>query len=144
MSKSSDNHSIFSYGTLMFPAVMEILLGQCFVGRPVIARGFTRHPVIGQVYPGILAASEYHRLEGVLWSGLSSRHLSILDEFEDDFYSAELLCLAGTEARIYVVPADKADILDVSSSWSPEDFKSHHYEEYLKQVRSWRETQKSF
>jgi gamma-glutamylcyclotransferase (GGCT)/AIG2-like uncharacterized protein YtfP len=132
----SDNvYSVFAYGTLMFPAVMEALLGRSFASRSETIRGYSRHPVIGQVYPGILASSQSHTLEGVLWTGLSSRHLSILDDFEDDFYSAELLRIGDVHARFYVVSASNAAVLNTDASWSPEEFRSRHYHEYLQHIK---------
>ena len=48
---------IFVYGTLLWPAVLEVLLRRLPEARPAVINGFARKRVCGQTYPALVKAN---------------------------------------------------------------------------------------
>ena len=66
--------------------VVEGLVGRCPDMRPALLYGHRRHPVVHQVYPGMLPArepSESVGVRGMLMTGIRSNELERFDWFED-------------------------------------------------------------
>ena len=79
-------NSCFVYGTLMSREVVEGLVGRCPDMRPALLYGHSRFPVVDQVYPGMLPASEASEgvgVRGMLMTGIRPNELERFDWFED-------------------------------------------------------------
>ena len=66
--------------------VVEGLVGRCPDMRPALLYGHRRHPVVDQVYPGMLPAreaSESVGVRGMLMTGIRPNELERFDWFED-------------------------------------------------------------
>lgn len=143
-STDSKTH-VVTYGSLVFPEVMEALLGFRPQYENVLLRGFRRSALRGRVYPGLRRdlASE---VVGRLYFDLDSSAMEILENFEDDLYERATIsvdCSRGrTEALLYLVPQQAYDEL-ADSSWSPETFERHFLNDYLKMCRDFRAKQVS-
>lgn len=75
----------FTYGSLMCRDIMSGVAGLDLVGEPAWLAGYARHPVVGEDYPGAIAAPGAV-VEGVLYRGLGPEALRRLDVFEGDMY----------------------------------------------------------
>ena len=84
--------SCFVYGTLMSREVVEGLVGRCPDMKPALLPGHRRHPVIGQVYPGMMSNDvtsealdprEAGGVRGMLLTGIRPHELERFDWFED-------------------------------------------------------------
>lgn len=75
----------FTYGTLMCEDIMAAVCGRPFVGEPATLHGFTRHPVAGTAYPGIVrdAGALVH---GRLYRDVGHDAFVHLDAFEGEQY----------------------------------------------------------
>lgn len=80
----------FTYGTLMFEDIFAAVTG--LVRAPHCARldGYARHPVRGQLYPGIRPAPGGH-VDGRLYVDITPDVLTRLDGFEGSDYVRETL-----------------------------------------------------
>lgn len=76
---------IFAYGTLELAEIVRALLGRLPAHRPARLAGFTRGLLLGQPYPGITERTGAFTT-GVLYEGISSRELRLLDRFESRIY----------------------------------------------------------
>jgi gamma-glutamylcyclotransferase (GGCT)/AIG2-like uncharacterized protein YtfP len=76
---------LFTYGTLMFPEVMETVAGGRFEGRGATLMGYARYGLWGETYPGLIAQAG-SETEGMVYDGLEAVHLGRLDRFEGDWY----------------------------------------------------------
>jgi gamma-glutamylcyclotransferase (GGCT)/AIG2-like uncharacterized protein YtfP len=92
-------HTLFCYGTLMAPQVMQTLLHRLPPSQPAFLSGYVRYPVRNVLYPGIVAASGNMEhtssnseqpsavVKGVLYRDLTPEEMKILDWFEDVEYT---------------------------------------------------------
>ncbi|MBL7496093.1 gamma-glutamylcyclotransferase [Frankia sp. CNm7] len=76
---------LFAYGTLMFEAVVEGLVGRRLPTAPAVAAGWRAARLPGRVYPGLVPAAGGRAL-GLVLSGLTPAEWSVLDAFEGDSY----------------------------------------------------------
>lgn len=78
-------NTLFCYGTLMFPPIMQRVCG--FRGRPVEARvaGFARYALKGRHYPALVAEDDATTI-GVIYRGLSAVQMRRLDNYEGPCY----------------------------------------------------------
>jgi gamma-glutamylcyclotransferase (GGCT)/AIG2-like uncharacterized protein YtfP len=117
---------VFTYGTLMFPAVWQAVVGRSFETVEGTAAGFEVFRVQDAVFPGIIAGTGAYVVRGVVYLDVDSSSLERLDRFEDDFYERRALpidCNDGRKrmAEAYVVPPEKRNVL-TSEPWSREAF----------------------
>jgi gamma-glutamylcyclotransferase (GGCT)/AIG2-like uncharacterized protein YtfP len=117
---------VFTYGTLMFPAVWQAVVGRAFKTIDGTAAGFEVFRVRDAVFPGIIAGTGGCFVGGVVYLHVDSGSLERLDRFEDDFYERRALsidCSDGLQrmAEAYVVPAANRNVL-TSEPWSRESF----------------------
>ncbi|MFG1997842.1 gamma-glutamylcyclotransferase family protein [Spirillospora sp. NPDC048911] len=127
---------LFVYGTLRFPAVLDVLLGRVPDLTPATAIGWRVRALPGVVYPGLVADPE-SVAEGLLMTGLTAAEQRLLDEYESGLYELTPLPLEdGREAWGYVWK-DATEPYD----WDPEYFAEHELDTYAKDCRSWRRNQ---
>ena len=138
--------SLFVYGTLMAPQVIETLIGRVPAFCQARLTGYIRHPVRTRMYPGMIASSDSRSsCLGILYTGLTPPELKRLDWFEDTDYtrrkvSVILLETDGdqkkdppasdypTEAYVWTNPLSE---LDLSQEWSFEKFRDENLQDYL-------------
>src|SRR5687768_17423762 len=85
---SSSMH-VFTYGTLMFPEVWQVIVGRPFKSIEGTARGYAIYRVVDAVFPGIAAADEKDAVHGVVYLDVDQASIARLDTFEDDFYERQ-------------------------------------------------------
>ncbi len=125
--------ALFTYGTLMFPEVIEIVAGRVPPSESARLVGFRRRVLRGVVYPGLTPrAGEVTR--GVLFRGLDEAELSRVDAFEGELYERVPCRVHVSEhsapASTYVIKAAHRDRLS-PSAWDPEAFRRDELRRYL-------------
>lgn len=116
---------MFAYGTLMFPDIIGSLLGRVPPSVPAVAPGFEVRRLHGVSYPGMIAV-DGGIAAGLLLDDLTEDEITVLDEYEDDFYArVPIVVLVDgrpTEAVTYLVDCSVVMALP----WTPEWFSSMH------------------
>jgi gamma-glutamylcyclotransferase (GGCT)/AIG2-like uncharacterized protein YtfP len=117
---------VFTYGTLMFPEVWQLVVGRSFETVDGTAAGFDVFRVRDAGFPGIIEGTGACFVRGVVYLDVDSGSLERLDRFEDDFYerrSIPIDCSDGQQrtAEAYIVPAENRNVL-TSEPWSRESF----------------------
>ena len=144
----------FVYGTLMSPEVLQTLIGRVpqMESPAYLPQGYTRHPVIGQVYPGVIRDCNIEQssplliwteiqntcTEGILLRNLNPTEMQIFDWFEDLDYTKTNVPVylqgqkdALTEnTDVYIWSAGE-EKLDLESSWSYEKFRQEKLNWFL-------------
>lgn len=119
---------LFTYGTLMFPAVVKCLIGRVPECQPAAIEGYRRWEVVGEPYPGLIK-EKGNRVEGILYLHLSEEEWKLVTAFEDDFYELEEVIVLSSEAPIralaYIVPPSRRSVLS-EGAWDPESFRRTH------------------
>ena len=117
--------NLFAYGTLMWPEVMEALLGRRPEGIPAVLAGYRRLRLKAKHYPVMVAASGA-AVEGTLYTGLSEKDFEVLDAFEGEEYDRETVSLGSGFAQAYILAPRWRHLAD-SVPWRPEQFKPEHF-----------------
>jgi gamma-glutamylcyclotransferase (GGCT)/AIG2-like uncharacterized protein YtfP len=132
---------VFTYGTLLFPEVMDAVAGRTFVQVPATLAGFTRVRVRGAVYP---AAREEAggSITGLLYLDVDAAALARLDRFEGELYERRSVRVtsddgAGSTAEVYVVPPARYGRLE-PRAWDLEQFRREHLASYVARCRAGR------
>lgn len=126
--------TLFVYGTLAFPEVLQVLLGRVPDSTEAVVPGWRLAGLPGRVYPAMVVAEAM--AHGRLIADLSNSEWQIIDAFEDDIYELRQLNLTdGRTAWAYVCGND----LNVSAgNWDGRQFDNEHFVEYLKHCTAWR------
>ena len=131
--------NLFAYGTLMWPEVLESVMGRRLEGCKAVLHGYTRRRVKGQHYPVVFQCLE-ESVEGVLYKGLTKAEFRALDIFEGEEYDRVELGFDGTPAFVYVLSKDWKHIVD-SKPWKPEDLQPGHLAQFCSDYKGWNDLQ---
>lgn len=124
---------LFAYGTLMFPEVLDVLLGRVPDLSPAVADGWRVAALPDRVYPGLVAETG-QRATGRVVAGLGADEVTLLDAYEDVDYELTDITLAdGTRCVTYVW---RREVL--ATGWTAAGFAADHLAGYVRQCRDWR------
>lgn len=137
------NNKLFVYGSLMAPEVVQTLLRRMpsKIQDPAFIHGFTRHPVRGCAFPGLVRSlTPSSRVEGLLFEDLTVKDMEILDWFEDEAYEKIVVdvhvqgdnSVVGSvvQALVYLW-SHPLEELDVDSSWCYRTFREQKLSSYI-------------
>ena len=119
------NNSLFTYGTLEIPQVVQIITGQVLTGVPARLEGYARYQLKNQAYPGIIPEAGAS-IVGTLYLELDDVLMARMDEYEDTCYEKRKLRVItengmGVNALAYVVAEESRQLLS-SRPWDRERF----------------------
>jgi gamma-glutamylcyclotransferase (GGCT)/AIG2-like uncharacterized protein YtfP len=122
---------LFVYGTLLFPEVLERVLGR----RPEMCRaaapGFAARRMPGVIWPGMISV-ELSAAGGCLLLDLTTEELEILDEWEGDPYRREGLDVVDDHGRVVHAAAYVVDACDVTDEpWVSREFHARELPGFL-------------
>ncbi|MEF8833859.1 MAG: gamma-glutamylcyclotransferase family protein [Halofilum sp. (in: g-proteobacteria)] len=130
--------SLFAYGTLQFPAIIEAVTGRPRVGTPAVLDGYARCGIRDQPFPGIVPRAN-HAVEGVLYADITPSERRRIDTFEGEPYRRETVRVRlpeeGTsiEAVTYVIRPRWRTIIS-AAGWDPDEFARHWHDTYVERV----------
>jgi len=130
----ADSEALFVYGTLLFPDVLQVLLGRVPNRTVAAAAGWRVAALAGRRYPGLVPGDG--QASGMLITGLTPDEWRVLNAFEDNVY--ELRRLTLTDARhgwAYVYSDDREVLTD---DWDAERFAAEHLPSYVQACAAWR------
>ncbi|GAX19648.1 hypothetical protein FisN_19Hu230 [Fistulifera solaris] len=136
MMKLEPRNSLFVYGTLMAPPVIQTLLGRVPPHGTALLPHYRRHPVRNQVYPGMIF-EKGAMTQGILYYGLTPKEIARLDWFEDVEYTRRPVIVTmdaketATETYVWTNPLSE---LQLDAEWSIEDFSQTHLTRFLEQT----------
>ncbi|MGV3741048.1 MAG: gamma-glutamylcyclotransferase family protein [Burkholderiaceae bacterium] len=78
-------HNVFTYGSLMFPAVWARIVHAPCRSCGVMLGDYARYAVAGEAYPGMIAQAG-GVIEGVLYLDVGRQDIARLDAFEGSEY----------------------------------------------------------
>ncbi|MFI6578928.1 gamma-glutamylcyclotransferase family protein [Nocardiopsis sp. NPDC050513] len=124
---SERRQPLFVYGTLLFPEILDALLGRVPDAEPAAAPGWRAAALPGRPFPVLVPGTD--TAQGRLVSGLSESERRIIDVYEDDWYELRPLELAdGRTGWAYVAAASTA----VSpEDWDADAFAAEHLAAYV-------------
>jgi len=129
--------NLFAYGTLMWPEVLESVIGRPMTGIPATLDGYRRVRIKGAHYPAIFSSCD-DDVAGVLYDGLSQADFRKLDRFEGQEYERLTVCVAVKEAEVYVLSPACMHLAD-GRSWHPDQMEAEHLEAFCAEYKGWRD-----
>jgi hypothetical protein len=127
----------------MSPQVLRVLIGRVpELLQPALLSNYRRHPVRGEVFPGLIPSSSLDdETQGILLQGLSETELTVLDWFEGHEYVRRDVkvqvpaavgrgssALMDTQCYEWSNPLSE---LDLTQNWDFENFQKTRLEWYL-------------
>jgi gamma-glutamylcyclotransferase (GGCT)/AIG2-like uncharacterized protein YtfP len=130
--------NVFTYGTLMFPEVMECLTSRQFTCEDAVLANYERRKLLGKSYPGLVQAAGA-QVAGKLYFDVDEDSLTILDCFEDEIYDRRHIPIQSLSkgeviALTYIIPDHLLSTVS-SEAWDLEEFKRKHLSNYLEMCR---------
>lgn len=119
---------IFTYGSLMFPAVWQRVVRGAYRSAPAMLPGFARYEVTGETYPGMVRQAG-SAVNGVLYFDVDAADVLTLDVFEGSEYRREEV-MVSVEADCNVVASTYVFIAAGRLSrhdWDPQAFRMAHF-----------------
>ncbi len=118
--------SLFTYGTLMLPEVLEAVTGRTFPWQAATLEGHARYRVRSAVFPALIPMPG-ERVEGRLFEGVDRATLERLDRYEGNYYERRQLHVqlgsrATCPAHVYIFQ-DRYRSLLIFEPWSPDAFR---------------------
>ena len=140
--KMSATRSVFVYGTLMAPEVMQTMLARV-PPAPLacVLKGYSRHPVQDAPFPAIIPQSNL-RVDGLLYRHLTPEDVQALDFFEDEGQEYQRIDVqvhdASDETKVYEAQAylwhKPHQALDTTRAWDFDHFRETQLRSYLRHV----------
>ena len=125
--------NLFAYGTLMWPEVLESVMGRWLKGEEAVLTGYTRLRVKDQHYPVMIQSLE-DSVEGILYTGLTEQEFQCLDVFEGVEYDRLIVEFGEIRAQVYVLSNDWKHIA-TSEPWHPEQLKPEHLARFCSECK---------
>jgi len=130
--------SVFTYGTLTVPLVMEALTGKSFHHDRATAAHFERYYVRDTIYPGLIVCAG-KSTPGRLYFDIDSASLAVINSFEDDLYQRRQIEVCDSAGRrhqafVYIVRDEMRNYL-TSRVWDEREFLSQHLKSYTDYCR---------
>lgn len=126
------SYSLFAYGTLSFPDVLEVVIGRRPEPTAATLADFRCERFVGGHFPGLVAGPG-SRVHGVVYRDIDRATLARLDDFEGDLYVRRLLEVtvdgAPLTAFTYLVAARFQ--ARFAGDWDREWFARHHKGEFI-------------
>jgi gamma-glutamylcyclotransferase (GGCT)/AIG2-like uncharacterized protein YtfP len=132
--------SLFTYGTLMLPEILGLIVGRTCHGEDAILHNFKRRKIRNELYPGITPAIG-EKVDGKIYHLLQPDEINKLTAFEGDAY--ELLPVTarsrvdGDHDCLTYIIKEKYLFLMTDHEWSPEDFIRHHKDMFIREYKGW-------
>jgi gamma-glutamylcyclotransferase (GGCT)/AIG2-like uncharacterized protein YtfP len=130
---------IFTYGSLMYPAVWRRVVTGEYTGGTATLRGYARRRIRGELYPGLVRSVPESAVEGILYRGVSAADVAALDRFEGEGEAYARIrvpvelsdgAVAGAWTYLYLVSA-----LVEESPWEPERFATRDLARFVESYR---------
>ncbi len=127
--------SLFVYGTLCFPEIVEKLTGKSFLSEQAILKKFQRKKVKDEDYPAIIK-NRNSEVEGILLHNVDDRSMQIIAFYEGNQYRCEDLEVGLKEksisAKVFVWNSGDCDLENYD--WNLNEFVENSLELYLDKV----------
>ena len=130
--------SVFTYGTLQFPEVMQAVTGLELKPVSATLTGYQRYKIKERTFPGLIKKQGIIT-DGMLYRDLDEDAIQRLDQFEDVMYERCLIDVKvgdkTEQAFVYVTQKEYEDCL-LEQEWSLEEFRKKYLKLYLKRIAS--------
>ncbi len=129
--------NLFSYGTLMWPEVLEAVIGRRLEGVAASLSGYVRLRVRGEHYPAVVPSAR-DEVEGVLYQNLNTDDFRHLDRFEGREYDRTVVRIGDVDAQVYVLAGPWYHLAE-QRPWYAEEMRPEHLAAFCREYKGWRD-----
>ena len=127
--------NIFTYGSLMYDAVWQRVVGVDYDKVRATIHGYRRRAIKGETYPALIPGNKNETVDGVLYFAVRAADIDRLDRFEGDYYRRIHLHCRLADGRIIEAEGyrfkDKFRHLVEDNPWNTEAFESSITDRFL-------------
>ena len=131
----SEANNLFAYGTLMWPEVLERVIGRRLTGEAAVLQGYRRLRVKNEPYPVIIPAAGA-AVEGMVYRSLTAEEFRRLDLFEGEEYARRQVAPGRMQAFTYVLTREWRHIAD-TRPWIPAHFGQEQLDAFCAGYKNW-------
>lgn len=131
---------VFTYGSLMYPEVVQTILGRSIAAtelRDATLEGYRRVAIPDRPYPTGVPVPGF-RIEGKLLGPITESELQKLDAYEESFYVRIAVSVTThegiREALTYI--DGRSQLPFTLQNWDPEKFEKHHLETFIQKLKT--------
>ena len=127
-------NSLFTYGTLMIPQIICMLIRREISGEEAVLSGYRRGLIRNETYPGIIA-DPGHNVTGILYRQLSPDDLAILDQYEGEMYILKPVTVKlnyRKEHTVTYILHSSFEQLLTEEDWDSEYFRKYDLDRFLR------------
>ena len=132
---------VFTYGTLMFPAVWQRVVRGEYDSSEAWLSGFERRAVRGAIYPCLIHSESSRPVQGILYYDVNGLDMDRLDELEGEQYQRLLLPCdlpGGKKIDAFVYVWSDENTSQVGGDWDLNWFQEQGLALFLKQYLGFR------
>lgn len=131
-------HSVFVYGTLMFPNVISAVLGREVTAKELTNATLQNHrriAVQNEAYPTAIAAMGY-RIAGKLLQGVTETEMRLLDAYEGETYARVAVSVVTDtgDHDVFTYLDTHETVPSALRDWDPEHFENTQMQSYLREL----------
>ena len=136
---------VFTYGSLMFPEVIEIILGRPIAPEELadaVLEGYRRVAIPDRPYPTGIPALGFH-IEGKILGPITEQELEQLDAYEESFYIRIPVSVSTQKGQqtAFTYIDGIGELPFALHDWDPEMFQRKHLQAFLAKLRKGWSTQ---
>ena len=114
--------NLFTYGTLMDPAVWARVAQEPCASQPAVLHGYEARRLRGETFPGLIKCKGTST-PGLLYESVSAAALARLDDYEGDIYTRVRVTVmlasgATTPAEVYLLRPEHSGMV-LEEYWLP-------------------------
>lgn len=136
--------NIFTYGSLMFDAIWERVIGVEYEKHTARIHGYRRQALKNFTYPALIAGPEEEFVDGVVYLNVHPGDVNTLDRFEGEYYQRiGLPCIlkdgSTIEADTYLFRNKYRQMLD-EKPWDVKKFEDTGIRMFLSKYKGFSDT----
>ena len=117
--------NIFTYGSLMFSEVWNMVVQGNYYSSSAVLHGYRRFCIKNESYPGLRPGQTDERVEGIVYHDINAQDLQKLDLFEGCYYERVPVNVdvgnCEIKGQVYLIK-DQYLYLATDNHWDPDDF----------------------
>ncbi len=119
---------VFTYGSLMFPAIWQRVVRGAYRSEPAVLSGHARYSLIDDSYPGIVENPQA-TVDGILYIDVDEADVVALDAFEGSEYRRTMVAVQQESGETAMVAAYLFTAVHRLSgqAWEPEAFRTTRF-----------------
>jgi len=129
---------LFVYGTLLFPEILDELLGRSPLSYEWAVRGWRRVVLKDRDFPGLVRSHADDMTLGQVLVDLTCVEFDALRRYEGPMYELMEIGHGFSGHKVFAYVCTDSGLTDGRPEWEVDDFPAEKMVEYIDQIRYWK------